>query len=98
MGWLLATVVLVAAVLVRQYPRASFFLFLPAAFFALQTSQGAFFSHAYLDGMMALTWLYVICGIFAYFSQIPDRKWPINIIARWLRRQQDKQEHEVEED
>ena len=94
--WIVSVTVLMAASLVLHFPRASFFLFVFAAFFGFTLNGSDSISYSLPIGLTEWSQVYTICAVIAFFGQASERRWPINLIASWLRRQQEKQEHDVE--
>ena len=99
-GWFMAITGLIASGLVTQFPRTSFLLFLLAAFVGIVVDGGdqiGLIRFCILPSWSTpLSWLYIICAVFAFFGQTPDRRWPLTLIASWSRRQQEKQENDNE--
>ena len=67
----------IAAALALKYPRASCILFVVAAAFAIGGGAATIF-----DDLMVWGALFAICAVFSFFSQRPDRRWPLNVVHR----------------
>ena len=91
-GVLMSVTALVAAGVVIQFPRASFCLFALTALvgFVIGSVDTKTYSCILPDALTAWGWLFAICAVFAFFGQDPDRRWPLNLIVGWLRKQGDE--------